>query len=365
MSDELALLKAIQADPDDELSRLALADWLDDNGDPQRAEFVRVQCELARGVADKFRRAHLEERERQLLFEYVASWLGPFAETNKPICRYQRGTATITMHAMALLQPYTLPLAEKWFTRGWVLHLALSGSALNLSELFTQPWLGQLSGLRLDKIQASSLMDALLGCDQLGGLRQLGLIAAGMAGQTGWLRKTPAAESIGTLDLGQSGGTPADIAELGRGFPRLRQLNLSGNALRPEHVNALLGADWLEQLTTLQLVGCSLSRDGLARLLASPRLASLEALNLSNNLLFSDGAQLIAASPHLPSLRRLGLRNTRISGQGAVALTRLSLPLEMLDVWDSRVGRAGVDKLRERFGAALWMRLEEPPCWGD
>src|SRR5262245_25117887 len=104
MSDARALLKAIQADPDDELPRLALADWLDDNDDPQRAEFVRVQCELARGTADRFRRAHLQERERQLLFENGVYWLGPFIDTDPPNWRYQRGTASITMQTQSLLQ---------------------------------------------------------------------------------------------------------------------------------------------------------------------------------------------------------------------------------------------------------------------
>ncbi len=43
-------LAAIRANPDDDLVRLVYADWLDETGDPAaavRAEFIRVQCELA------------------------------------------------------------------------------------------------------------------------------------------------------------------------------------------------------------------------------------------------------------------------------------------------------------------------------
>ena len=40
-------LHEIAANPDDESARLIYADWLEDRGDA-RAEFVRVQCELAR-----------------------------------------------------------------------------------------------------------------------------------------------------------------------------------------------------------------------------------------------------------------------------------------------------------------------------
>jgi len=42
------LLKAVLADPADDLPRLVYADWLDENGEPERAEFIRVGCQLAK-----------------------------------------------------------------------------------------------------------------------------------------------------------------------------------------------------------------------------------------------------------------------------------------------------------------------------
>ena len=42
-----ALLAAVAADPDADLPRLLLADWLDDHGESDRAEFVRLQVEWA------------------------------------------------------------------------------------------------------------------------------------------------------------------------------------------------------------------------------------------------------------------------------------------------------------------------------
>jgi len=47
-ADRVALLSAVLAAPPDDAPRLVLADWLDENGEPDLAEFVRVQCELAR-----------------------------------------------------------------------------------------------------------------------------------------------------------------------------------------------------------------------------------------------------------------------------------------------------------------------------
>jgi uncharacterized protein (TIGR02996 family) len=45
--DSVGLLKAIIDDPQDDLPRLAFADWCEENGDDTRAEFIRVQVELA------------------------------------------------------------------------------------------------------------------------------------------------------------------------------------------------------------------------------------------------------------------------------------------------------------------------------
>lgn len=48
MNDHTPFIAAIIADPDADLPRLIYADWLDENGQCDRAEFIRCQCELAR-----------------------------------------------------------------------------------------------------------------------------------------------------------------------------------------------------------------------------------------------------------------------------------------------------------------------------
>jgi uncharacterized protein (TIGR02996 family) len=48
MTDGDLLLARVIADPACDAVRLVYADWLQENGQPERAEFVRVQVELAR-----------------------------------------------------------------------------------------------------------------------------------------------------------------------------------------------------------------------------------------------------------------------------------------------------------------------------
>jgi uncharacterized protein (TIGR02996 family) len=45
-----AFLHASKEQPEEDLPRLALADWLDERGDAERAEFIRLQCRLGPGT---------------------------------------------------------------------------------------------------------------------------------------------------------------------------------------------------------------------------------------------------------------------------------------------------------------------------
>ena len=55
-------MKAILAEPDDDSHRLVFADWLDDQGHSDRAEFIRVQCALARMAGDDPQRPELTRK---------------------------------------------------------------------------------------------------------------------------------------------------------------------------------------------------------------------------------------------------------------------------------------------------------------
>lgn len=73
MTEEQALLAAVVATPDDDLPRLVLADWLDEHGQEERAEFIRVQIAVERHPARLLNPAatygeffDLREREEEL-----------------------------------------------------------------------------------------------------------------------------------------------------------------------------------------------------------------------------------------------------------------------------------------------------------
>src|SRR5208337_2435590 len=72
---------AIRATSEDDAPRLVYADWLDKHGEADRAEFIRVQCALAKLGPDRRKgrkeRVQLEPREKALLASHGDRWLAP------------------------------------------------------------------------------------------------------------------------------------------------------------------------------------------------------------------------------------------------------------------------------------------------
>src|SRR4051794_37823654 len=89
MSDEPALLRAVRDDPDDDLPRLAYADWLEEKGERPRAAFIRAQLQRARLPWEDDRQAELQATERRLLIEHGLDWMPP--EVPITSVRFRRG----------------------------------------------------------------------------------------------------------------------------------------------------------------------------------------------------------------------------------------------------------------------------------
>ncbi len=104
--------------PDDDTPRLIYADWLDDQGDRDRGEFIRVQCEMARRRAgpagpvpadslwlmNDRRYQALYRRERDLLDAAAGLW-SPEMEGSYLWCRGFVHTITCTCAAWLVHGP--------------------------------------------------------------------------------------------------------------------------------------------------------------------------------------------------------------------------------------------------------------------
>src|SRR5262245_26328 len=76
MTNHEALLQALRASPADDGLRLVYADWLEEQGESERAEFVRVHHALARLGPHDPARWELVSRGRALWRQHEWAWLG-------------------------------------------------------------------------------------------------------------------------------------------------------------------------------------------------------------------------------------------------------------------------------------------------
>jgi uncharacterized protein (TIGR02996 family) len=75
MTQDEAFLQTIIECPDDDAPRLIYADWLEENGDPDRAEFIREQIRLARGGEENPLWRGGSQRAEELLLPNRDKWV--------------------------------------------------------------------------------------------------------------------------------------------------------------------------------------------------------------------------------------------------------------------------------------------------
>src|SRR5262249_6853519 len=75
----VAFLCDVIDNPDDDAPRLIFADWLDDNGDAERAEFIRLQIERDKLPSHSLRSWQILRREQQLEQQHGERWRGELA----------------------------------------------------------------------------------------------------------------------------------------------------------------------------------------------------------------------------------------------------------------------------------------------
>jgi uncharacterized protein (TIGR02996 family) len=193
---------AILAEPDEDTPRLIYADWLEENGEPGRAEFIRVQCELARLPASDPRRGALEDRQDDLLAAHEIDWLGP-PSPHLEKWSFQRGF----VDHVTLIGTDNLAGIEELFARHPVRRVTFDGLEGTLAGLLGSPLLERLTGLVLedpteDIAEDEDAFPALLTSPRLAHLTELS-VWGDLAGDSclPLLASRPGAERLAALRL--------------------------------------------------------------------------------------------------------------------------------------------------------------------
>jgi uncharacterized protein (TIGR02996 family) len=315
-----AILADIREHPDDISLRRIYADWLDDHGDGARAEFIRVQLDLAAlGEWDDARPA-LEKREAELLAKHRTAWLegmpseGVAFEGGLPQ-RWHLHAEFFRAHAQGTAA--SMPLIS----------LGLVGlESDRLAQVVAESPL-------LDRVQTLSLASSglsgwnaikLLQQRSLSALRDLTLSRLRFTGSPlQELLRHPAALRLERLDLSDCELRGTDFEHLAQApsLGRLQSLLLSYNSLGPLEMGFLSSAPYLAELRHLWLMGGNLTGDGLRTLARTRFLPQLALLDLSQNAL---GGHLgsFFASPQVAALTCLRIAQTNLNFDDVQQLVR-------------------------------------------
>src|SRR5262245_23483911 len=359
LTHEGAFLADICEHPDEDAPRLVYADWLDDHGQPDRAEFIRVQCERARLPEGDDRRGGLAAREERLLLGHEAAWrAGLPALDGVTWGDFGRGFVEAVFIASVedfLRHAETLFAAAPvsrvrigWLDADWAGRLAGSGHLARLRELD----LGNNPGLGRAAVQA------LAGSPNLANLTSLLLHNNALGDEA--MADLAGSPHLGRLrELWLSGNDVGDagVVALARSaaWPRLAELDLRDNRVDDGGARALAydaARDWL---ATLWLTNNQIGPPGAWALAGTSHLPRLTRLYLNYNPVGNDGAVAFASSPHRRALRELDLRHCGIRHDGAVALAGSPHldDLELLWLVGNRLSAEAVAALRGRFGGRL------------
>lgn len=280
-----ALMRAILADLDNDAPRLVLADWLDERGEHDEAELIRLQCRIAASDAPLPRETQRAYRALQRL---TTPWALPRSAEHGQMT-FERG----------------LPAAFELRGAG------RSGPAFVRDCLGVQAPCLTHAAVRLSDLDVDHVRDLPdLAHDILAGLAEL-----------------PALRS---LQLAILDGGPIRLAEPLAGCESLERLALIGAQIAPEQLGAIVGDLALEHLSLY-----SVDTDVAAGVRGA---TSLRALTIADGEL---GPWPIVDT--LPNLRSLSHRGAPPGPETVDSLVQL--PLESLELNAARLDRDALEQL--------------------
>jgi uncharacterized protein (TIGR02996 family) len=352
MPSQKAFLQAIVAEPDDDVHRLAYADWLDDHGEPDRAEFIRLQCRMAPLSEDDEVYWECNVREEQLLEQHEKRWAAGLEGVAENwgfrrgfVERLQIETTSFLPQAEALFASFPIRdlqlIDVGWEEPGRLAQVAKLPQIARLRKLD----LGDCTYLEREQLAlfASPHLTNLTDLDLQGnsfGSAIMPALAKGPLGRT-LSKLRVGGDSFGSLPFGvraarwlAAGPWPAQLSVLGIGF---------AEAMKAAGAQALAESPYLGQLTELSCYLCPFGDGGLQALAACPRLTNLRELTLVNTRIGDAGVQALTAAPWWGRLTTLGLDRNRITAAGVAALVNSPglRSLRKLDLGDNRINDEG------------------------
>jgi len=387
MSDGEALRRAVLADPEEDTARLVFADWLDENGDGDRAAFIRDQIEVARAEPFSVQARNATRRAGVLLEKNRAPWHRHLRESIQGQLEGFVGVQVSHAHANPLRDVIQV---KARFERGFIGHVTVQpavfvrtaagifeaepiqslelfryGSAdeMPLKPVFEVPQLQQLrrlefaAGTEFTHDEYAALTDS----PHLNGLTDLSMkgcpIYPPWVGEFLGSYAFPDLQGLDFKDIPHLG--PGVVSALTQANHReIRRLDVSGVVFHSEQLRQLLTSRCLRSVEELR-IGCvrfagaagPLSYINPGWVIPYDRLVILD---ISGQRLGNDSVGDILRQPATAALRWLGLAfNSLDSGVLRFFTESKHLCLNHLDVRGNNFTPTGIAALKARFPDAV------------
>ncbi|MBO0698740.1 MAG: TIGR02996 domain-containing protein [Zavarzinella sp.] len=362
MSERDDLFRAVLAAPDDDAPRLIYADWLDEHGEPERAEFIRLQCAMDRIPPKTGRWRPLHDRTSRLEREWKARWAGAALERVLN-AEFRRGF----VDRVRLTVDQFLTSADRLLALEPVTVWEFASSAFfvrgpGIDRVAAHPAFDRVRGLVCGQFAPEELVTTLSESRYLNGLRAVSVTY-----------RYPSAKALVALfaaapNLAELSAEDAPVINLRdlwrRGTPpRLRRLELVHCRVTDPAAHQLAGSAALEKLEVLRLDGNDLSARAAEAIANSEYLRGLRELSFAGASLGDYGAIALARSAALRNLRVLNLTGCYVDNLGAQALADSPYldELECLCLDENRVSVEVENELAKRFGPGVCSFSWSPP----
>jgi len=412
MTEREAFTEAIAANPQDDTLRLIFADWLQEHGEEDRAEYIRLACEMAarrgelgdswsHGGEGKKSQAHLHElfklrgslwfasfyhalgveeippspassgwtsrlwrrlrQERRQTFHYIQCSQGKWAEDggNGPVWHTTLDRGLVDYLGLDFESPFPVRDITTAFQLEPVNNLAIrfgpnsaQWNRLNLSCLRRVAHLALLMPTG-HGLKSEAVFDELIRSENWSGVRSLHLLSP-MADRrlvpSGYVDQLSRSPLLAQTQSIVAAIHFDDLPALTTRAARLSELRLWSSSLPPRGADLVAAAVFRPNLEILDLSSNYDFGDEGVRRLVSVAWPRLTSLCLPHNTISDAGVQYLL--PLVPQLSELYLSGNTLTDTGALMLAEAIDPAKLVALWlpYTLLSSTVVATLRERFG---------------
>ena len=402
MQTEADFMQAIIADPDSDELRLVFSDWLEEHGNTDRAEFIRLQIDMAKISPWTCEYGQLRDQTAEIYQRNKETW-----KIGEPFCGeyYRRGF----VENVEFILSSNIDLIERAFERTPVRHLCVWCTDETLPELAKRKILQRLRGVefiyaqdnfkryydfvksihlknlhtfsfRMTEINESLLeqlkscsfasdlktlrfqedefvddiVSLLAECPEFSNIRELSITADPIIADEYW------DEYLDSVMSAAEAEALADSLHL----TALERIDLNGQLIGERGFQALVQSTNMRTVREFrvgQFTRTEIGPEGIEALVHSPNAGQLESLDLRRNPIKNAGVILLAQWEGLARLRQLNLGDCDIGNKGAQALAKSPYlqPHTMLNLGGNPISEDILKSVRKRIQDTLIMEVHD------